>query len=101
MGDREARRRRLRERNTEIRAAFEGEYKEQLEGLLGLSRDELDQITPDTTDVETYDKLIAVVREASAQNIRQAELKEHIMELGEVALEIAKRVPKLAAVLAI
>jgi len=99
--DREERRRRLRERSREIEKAFEGEYKEQIEGLLGLSRSELDEITPDTTDVETYDKLIAVVRTASAENIQQAELKEHIMALGEIAVTIAKRVPKLAAVLAL
>jgi len=99
--DKAALRKRLEERSREIEKAFEGEYKEQIEGLLGLSRDELDKITPDATDVEIYDKLIAVVRTASAENIQQAELKEHIIELGEIALNIAKRVPQLASVLAL
>ena len=79
-----------------IHTAFQGIYKEEIEGLLGLSKEEIDKITPDTTDLETYDKLIAVVRRASAANISQAELKNRIMELGEVAVSISKRVTKLA-----
>ena len=79
-----------------IHEAFQGDYKEEIEGLLGLSREEIDKITPDTTDLETYDKLIAVVRRASANNISQAELKNRIMELGEVGISIAKRVSSLA-----
>jgi len=80
----------------QIHIAFQGEYKEEIEGLLGLSKEEIDKITPDTTDLEIYDKLIAVVRRASANNISQAELKNRIMELGEVAVAISKRVIKLA-----
>jgi hypothetical protein len=79
-----------------IHEAFKGGYKEEIEGLLGLSKEEIDKITPDTTDLETYDKLIAVVRRASANNISQAELKNRIIELGEVAVSISKRVTKLA-----
>ena len=81
----------------QIHKAFLGEYKQEIEGLLGLSREEIDKITPGTTDLETYDKLIAVVRRASANNISQAELKNRIIELGEVAVSIAKRVSKLAS----
>ncbi len=94
--DREAYRRKLRERALENRKAFEGEYKTEIQGLLGLSREELDDITPDTADLEVYDQLITVVKEASASNIAQAELKSQIMELGNIAITIAKRVPSLA-----
>jgi len=79
-----------------IHTAFQRDYKEEIEGLLGLSREEIDKITPDTTDLETYDKLIAVVRRASVNNISQAELKNRIKELGEVAILISMRVTKLA-----
>ena len=95
--DIEAYRKKLKERAKANRLAFEGQYREEIKELLGLSREELDQITPDTTDIETYDQLITVVKEASAANLAQAELKNHILELGEVAVSIAKRVPSLAA----
>ena len=50
--------------------AFDGAYKTELEGLLGLSKAEIDAITPsDTTDLATYERLIAVVREASRKNV--------------------------------
>jgi len=87
----------LQTKAKENRLAFEGQYREEIQGLLGLSREDLDQITPSTTDLETYDQLITVVKKASAANISKAELKNRVMELGEVAISISKRVPKLAA----
>ena len=81
------------------REAFEGFYKDELNDLLGLSRDEINEITPDLTDLEVYDKLISVVKEASRKNIRQAQLKAQIEELGNIAIEVAKKVPSLAALL--
>lgn len=91
--------RRLREKMAENRQAFEGEYKDQLNDLMGLSRAEVDQITPDTTDLELYDQLITVVKEASRVNLAQAQLKQQIEALGEVAVRIAQKVPSLAALL--
>ena len=50
--------------------AFNGTYKTEIEGLLGLSRAEIDAITPnDTTDLATYERLMAVVREASRKRL--------------------------------
>jgi len=95
--DKEAFRRKVKKRLGAGRLAFEGAYREEIEELLGLSREELDRLTPGTSDLETYDKLITVVKEASAANIAQAELKSRITELGEVAISIAKRVPRLAS----
>jgi Glu-tRNA(Gln) amidotransferase subunit E-like FAD-binding protein len=89
--------RRLREKMAENRQAFEGLYKDELNGLMGLSRAEIDAITPDLTDLEIYDQLITVVKEASRMNLAQAELKSRIEELGEVAVAIARKVPTLAA----
>jgi len=93
-------RKKLQERAADNRIAFEGLYREEIEGLLGLSREEIDRITPGTTDLQTYDQLITVVKEASAANIAQAELKSRITELGEVAVKIAKHVPKLRSLFA-
>lgn len=81
------------------RVAFRGKYKDQLNQLAGLSRAEIDAITPDLTDLQKYDELITVVKEASRVNLAQAELKHQIEKLGAVAVQIAKRVPSLAALL--
>jgi len=91
--------RKLREKMAENRQAFEGEYKDEINGLMGLSKSEINSITPDTTDLETYDQLITVVKEASRMNLAQAQLKDRIEELGEVAVKIARKVPTLAAML--
>lgn len=77
--------------------AFKGRYKDELNKLAGFSREAIDAITPDTTDLQKYDELIVVVKAASAANIAQAELKNQIEKLGTIAVEIAKRVPTLAA----
>lgn len=79
------------------REAFKGKYKEELNRLAGLSREEIDAVTPDTTDLEKYDELMAVVKEASRSNLEQAQLKELIEDLGDVAVRIAKKVPSLAS----
>ncbi len=91
--------RRLREKMAENRQAFDGEYKNQINDLMGLSKSEVDAITPDTTDMEIYDQLITVVKEASRVNLTQAQLKQRIEELGEIAVKIAAKVPSLAALL--
>jgi len=73
------------------RAAFDGIYKDKINSLMGLSRSEIDEITPDTTDLEVYDELITVVKEASAANLAQADLVNIIQGMGEVAVSIAKK----------
>lgn len=96
---REAYRKKLKERAKRNREAFMGQYRDELNALLGLSKEDIDKITPDTTDLEIYAQLISVVKEASADNIDQAELKDRIMELGKVGVEIAKRIPALVDLL--
>jgi len=86
---------RLRQKMIENRQAFEGEYKDQLTDLMGLSKTEIGEITPDSTDLEVYDQLITVVKEASRINLAQADLQSRIEELGDTAIKIAERVPSL------
>lgn len=81
------------------RKAFEGKYKQQLNDLQGLSRAQIDEIVPGIEDLQKYDELITVVKAASAVNLKQAELKAQIEKLGAIGIEIAKRVPTLAAIL--
>ena len=82
------------------REAFQGKYSKQLNDLAGLSRKEVGAIVPGMTDLQKYDELITVVKAASAANLAQAELKNQIMKLGDVAVKIAKKVPSLAKLLA-
>jgi hypothetical protein len=96
---REAYRRRVRQAIRAADEAFQGEYAAELSQLLGLSRDEIDAISPGAADLETYHRLIAVVTEASRANVAQAELSGRIRELGEVAVSIARKIPSLAAIL--
>lgn len=94
---REQRRERLRRLAQKADESFNGKYKEALDQLTGLSKDEINSVTPDTEDSRTYSVLLKVVEEASRKNLTQAELVDDIKELGDVAIKIAKKIPKLAS----
>ena len=79
--------------------AFDGEYGDTLNALHGLSQEEIDSVTPDSTDLKTYSVLLKVVEDASAKNLSQADLVANIKSLGDVAVKIAKKVPQFAALL--
>lgn len=80
-------------------AAFNGEYGDALNALHGLSKEEIDSVTPDSTDLTTYSVLLKVVSDASAKNLSQAQLITNIKSLGDVAVKIARKVPQFAALL--
>jgi hypothetical protein len=82
------------------RKAFAGLYSQELEQLLGLSRAEVDAIAPGVTDLQKYDELIAVVKEASQANLARADLRKHIEDLGKLAIDVSKKVPLLAGLFA-
>ena len=77
--------------------AFDSEYKEELNKLKGLSEQEIAQISPSAK--KSYSELIKVIEDASRKNLSQAELIERIKKLGSVAVKIAKKIPKFAALL--
>jgi hypothetical protein len=81
------------------RKAFTGRYKDELNALSGLSKEEIDAISLGITDLQKYDELITVVKEASRVNLEQAALKAQIIKLGDIAVTIAKRIPSLAKIL--
>ncbi len=85
----------VRKRFKEIDEELRGRHKKHLDALLGISRAEIDAITPDTTDMDTYNKLIVVVTEATRKNVAIADLRQTIREMGTVAIDIAKKVPDL------
>lgn len=53
----------------------------------------------DGADQNEYERLIALVKEATQQNLGQAALVGRIKELGDVAIRIARRVPSLASLI--
>ena len=75
--------------------AFNRDYSEELNDLVGLSKEELESVIPDTQNKNTYIALIKIVEQASKENTKQADLINNIKELGEVAVNIAKKVPGL------
>jgi hypothetical protein len=79
--------------------SFRGKYRDELDQLAGLSRQEIDQIAPGITDLQKYDELITIVKEASRINLSQAQLKTAIEKLGGITVSIAKKIPGLAAIL--
>lgn len=81
------------------RAALEGTLAAEYKGIRSLDPETIKDITPGTTDEAVYEQLMAAVQEASARNESQAQLKTRITKLGGIAIEIAKRVPTLAAIL--
>jgi hypothetical protein len=81
----------------EADAAFNGKYKNELNELMGLSQTDIKALTPETTDLSTYNKLIEVVKLASKENMSQADLITNIKSLGALAIKIAKKVPTLAS----
>jgi len=83
----------------EAAAAFNGKYKKELNELTGLSKEEIDAITPGTSDLQMYSVLIKVVEQASKDNLSKAQLIENINELGGLAVKIAKKIPKFAVLL--
>jgi len=83
----------------EADAAFNGLYKTELNQLVGLSKEEIDSINTETKDLKIYAVLIKVVEKASKDNLSQAQLIENIKALGDIAVQIAKKVPQLAVLL--
>ncbi|MCP4572675.1 MAG: hypothetical protein GY838_10025 [bacterium] len=92
-------RRRVRESLRRADVSFKGKYKDEINELMGLSRDEIDAITPDMTDMLVYKHLMTVVEEASRINLAQADLKAQILEIGKIAVEIARKVPSLRGII--
>lgn len=76
--------------------AFNGTHKDALNELAGLSKQEIDAILPKSPrDLLEYERLMTVVKKASAKNLSNAQLVERIEGLGKVAVSVAKKVPSL------
>jgi hypothetical protein len=91
----------LRKIIRENREAFLVDYAAAMAELKGLSADQLATIVPGVAGSDVYDRLKAAVAEATQKNEESAALKDRIVKLGQLAIEIAKKVPTLAALFAV
>jgi len=68
----------------------------QLEGaaekLMAATTVDLEELRPEVNDPETYDRLVAVVQEATQRNLKVAQLTSRIAALGDGAVSLAKNV---------
>jgi hypothetical protein len=83
-----------------IDAGHTGSYATEIADLLHLSGQAETEGTIAVTPTKTYAQLIALVQQASATNLAQADLKSRIVKLGDTAVEIAKKVGGLAKLFA-
>ena len=83
---------RLRRLFDEADKAFDGKYSSEVNELNGLSKADIDKITPGTEDLRTYKVLVKLVEEASQENMKKAELINQIKETGEIGVSIAKKI---------
>jgi len=65
--------------------------------LLSKTASSLESLRPRVSDKESFDKLIAVIKESTARNESIAQLKQRITDLGKGALAVAKEVAAIAA----
>lgn len=63
---------------------------EELQTLLSMTRDQLDELRPQVTDEETYNRLIEIVEEATRNNEQIAQFKARLMQGGSKLLKIGK-----------
>jgi len=71
---------------------------EELQALLTASPEQLEALRPRVNDEETYNRLIAVVEEATRQNEQSAQLKALLMKGGSKLFNIGKTAGKLLKV---
>ena len=76
--------------------SFDKIYENALAQLKGMSPAELAEVTPDTASKEEYDKLVAVVEEATRKNLSQAEFVAKVKQLGATAQKIIAKIPAVA-----
>lgn len=79
--------------------ALDGRFSTIYKELRALSPEDINTITPDTTDQREYERLIALVQEATARNLSQAQLIDRINALGETAKTIARKINALAGLI--
>jgi hypothetical protein len=63
--------------------------------LIQATKSDLDALRPKVNDQETYDKIIAIVNNATENNLALADVQQRLQSLGAGAVQMAKEVAKL------
>ena len=85
----------LRKKSKKSRDRADAITNEDLEILIDAREVDLEMLRPDISDEETYDALIAIVKNSIKRNEDLATLKERIEKLGAVGLKVVKTVISL------
>jgi DNA anti-recombination protein RmuC len=72
--------------------------KKQLDNLKAMLKTDVEKLRPATTDQETYDKLIAVVKEATEHNENIGQIVTRLKGLAQGATALAKKILTLPKV---
>lgn len=95
MGDREDRKKRLKEKSKESRKKTDMLLADELQALVDSTSTDLEKLRPKVTDKETYDILIAAVKESINRNESVAQLKSRLEKLGSTAINVGKEAVEL------
>jgi len=68
---------------------------EELQALLSASKGQWEALRPQVADAETYNRLMAVVEEATRQNEKTAQLRALLMKGGSKLFGVGKMAGKL------
>ncbi len=78
---------------------LQGRHAHTYRELRALSPEEIDAIMPGVTDQKEYERMIALVQEATQQNLHQTALVSRVKALGTTAMNIASKLPSQASLL--
>lgn len=93
--ERERIKREMQEAAERARAGTDELLEDELTALLNATTTDLEALRPQVADKETYDQLIAVVKEATQRNEDIAQLGSRIKNLGQAAVKTLSDVAAL------
>ena len=95
MTEREIKKEKLRIKSLRSRQRADELLEDELQALQNATRTDLENLRPNITDEETYNKLIAAVEEATRRNEDLAQLKARLEKLGSTAISVVRKAARL------
>jgi hypothetical protein len=95
MSDREEKKKKLRDLARQSKQKADELLEDELRVLAEATQSDLEALRPKITDEQTYQKLIAAVRESTSKNESLAELKDRLEKVGSGLSQVAKVAVKL------
>lgn len=82
----------MRKKAKETRKKVDETLKDREVELLRITNVDLESVRPQIADDASFNKLIEAVNEATQRNEKLADLKKHIIDLGEEVIRVAKEI---------